>query len=114
MFDPDHLRDLFARFGPISIRNMFGGQGIYAEGRMFALTAFGELYFKVDGENRAAFEAAGGKPFVYEGKAKTATMQYWTIPDADMDDPDAIARWARLSAGAAFRAATKVPKKPKR
>jgi TfoX N-terminal domain len=31
------IQDLLADFGPVSIRHMFGGAGIYADGVMFAI-----------------------------------------------------------------------------
>jgi hypothetical protein len=37
---------------------MFGGWGLYTEGRMFALIAEGQLYFKVDEETRESFMGA--------------------------------------------------------
>lgn len=69
--DPERYRDLFAPWGTVSVRRMFGGLGIYREGLMFALVADGELYFKTDRETVATFEAAGGRQFVYEAKGKT-------------------------------------------
>ena len=35
--DPDFIRDLFASFGPVTVRRMFGGAGLYCEGLMFGL-----------------------------------------------------------------------------
>ena len=35
--DLDWLHDLFEPFGPVSIRRMFGGAGVYRDGVMFAL-----------------------------------------------------------------------------
>lgn len=114
MLDPAYLHDLFAAFGPVSVRAMFGGQGVYAEGRMFALVADGIVYIKVDSDSRPAFEAAGSHPFVYHGKGAPTVMQYFTIPDSDLDDPEAVAKWARLGAAAALRAAaSKAPKRRK-
>ncbi|HEU4518341.1 MAG TPA: TfoX/Sxy family protein, partial [Microvirga sp.] len=54
---------------------MFGGQGIYAGDLMFALEVGGEIFLKVDDGSRAAFEAAGSRPFVYgeEGRSRRAT-----------------------------------------
>ena len=34
--DQDLLRDLFAAAGPIQIRKLFGGQGIYSDGMIIA------------------------------------------------------------------------------
>jgi DNA transformation protein and related proteins len=30
--DPDFIRDLFASFGPVTVRRMFGNAGIFADG----------------------------------------------------------------------------------
>ena len=47
--DPDYLRDLFSSFRPVTVRRMFGGAGLYADGVMFALwSSGGTLYLKVD------------------------------------------------------------------
>jgi TfoX/Sxy family transcriptional regulator of competence genes len=32
MMDPDHLRDLFSSFRPVTVRRMFGGAGIFVDG----------------------------------------------------------------------------------
>ena len=37
--DAESIRDLFQELGPVRVRRMFGGQGIYAGERMFALEA---------------------------------------------------------------------------
>jgi DNA transformation protein len=44
----EFIRDQLGQFGPVSIRNMFGGAGIYRDGLMFALIANEVLYLKVD------------------------------------------------------------------
>ena len=33
---PDDIVELFSAFGPVDVRRMFGGLGIYADGTMFA------------------------------------------------------------------------------
>jgi DNA transformation protein len=45
-----------------SARRMFGGTGIYAEGKMFAIGHGEALYLKVDEESRAEFEELGAGP----------------------------------------------------
>lgn len=79
--DAAYLEDLFAPFGPIAVKRMFGGQGVFHEGLMIALVADDRLYLKADAEARPAFAAAGGEPFVYHGKGKPMEMGYWTVPD---------------------------------
>ena len=99
--DAPALEDLFAPWARVTVKRMFGGLGVWRDGLMFALVAGGTLYLKTDDESRAAFEAAGGKPFVYRGKVKPVSVAYWTPPAAIFDDEDSLREWA----GRAFAAA---------
>ena len=101
------LTDLFAGFGPVSIRSMFGGGGVFHDGLMFALIADDTLYLKVDDINRGDFESEGMKPFTYTGKGKPVSMSYWEVPEATYDDPDLFVEWARKAFAAAQRAKKK-------
>jgi DNA transformation protein and related proteins len=101
--DPEAIRDLFSTVGPVRIRRMFGGQGIYLGELMFALEADGELYLKADAATLEAFRAAGSRPFCYDRDGRTTQMNYWRLPDMAVDDPDEAARWARLALDAAAR-----------
>jgi DNA transformation protein len=102
--DPEALRDLFQELGAIRIRRMFGGQGVFHDGLMFALVANGELYLKVDAESRRAFVGAASRPFVYDRSGRPVEMSYWLMPDDGLDDPSEAARWAGLALAAARRA----------
>ena len=53
--DPAALADLFADFGAVTPRRLFGGAGIYADGVMFALAHGGKVYLKADDATVAAF-----------------------------------------------------------
>jgi DNA transformation protein and related proteins len=68
--DADHIVELFAAFGPVTVRRMFGGAGIYAEGAMFAIVADGMIYLKADGRTIPDFEREGLKPFTYVAKGR--------------------------------------------
>lgn len=83
---------------------MFGGQGIYRDGIMFALVADGELYFKADDQSADRFQSVGSEPFTYKGKGKPITMSYWRLPDTALDDPEELRDWADLAYQAAMRA----------
>jgi DNA transformation protein len=61
--DRDFLIDLFSDFGPVTIRRMFSGFGISADGTNFALALRGGLYLRADAQTIARFEAEGSKPF---------------------------------------------------
>jgi len=113
--DRDFLIDLFAHFGPVTIRRMFSGFGISADGTNFALALRSGLYFRADDQTIARFEAEGSKPFQYQTRAKTVTVNsYWELPARLFDDPEELSEWARAAWHAAQRAAVKKrPKTPK-
>jgi DNA transformation protein and related proteins len=104
--DRDFLIDLFADFGPVTIRPMFSGFGISADGVNFAMALRGGLYFRADENSIARFEAEGSKPFSYQTSAKTVTVgSYWQLPERLYDDPQQLTDWARAALAAAQRAA---------
>ena len=106
--DREFLIDLFAQFGPVSIRRMFSGFGISADGTNFALALRSGLYFRADAETIPNFEAEGSKPFQYQTRAKTVTVaSYWELPARLFDDSEELAVWARAALAAAQRAASK-------
>jgi DNA transformation protein len=96
MRDPEHIQELFAAFGPVSVRRMFGGAGIYADGVMFALVAGEAIYLKADPDGTEAFERERCGPFTYATKDGSRQItSYWQMPDRLYDDPDELAEWAR-------------------
>lgn len=99
--DPLSLQKLFAPFGPIDVRSMFGGQGLYIEGKIFGLVVDGEIFIKVSPSTKPAFAAAGSSPFVYEGKTKPVEMPYWRLPPEALKDPKALVAWAERGLEAA-------------
>lgn len=104
--DRDFLIDLFADFGPVTIRPMFSGFGISADGTNFALALRGGLFLRADEQTIPRFEAEGSKPFQYQTRAKTVTVaSYWHLPERLYDDPEELTEWARAALAAAQRAA---------
>lgn len=71
---------------------MFGGVGIYAGDLFFALIDDDVLYLKVDGSNRADFEAIGSGPF-RPGGAGGEVMQYYALPADLLEEPEALRAW---------------------
>ncbi|MEK6610285.1 MAG: TfoX/Sxy family protein, partial [Gemmatimonadota bacterium] len=59
----DYVLEQLAGLGAVTVRRMFGGAGIYHGGLFFAVLDDDQLFFKVDGETRPAYEAAGSGPF---------------------------------------------------
>jgi len=112
--DRDFLIDLFAPFGPVTIRRMFSGFGISADGINFAMALRGGLYLRADEENIPRFEAEGSKPFQYQTRLKQVTVgSYWQLPERLFDEPDELAGWARDALAAAKRAAERGKRRPR-
>jgi DNA transformation protein len=104
--DPDHIAELFFGFGPVTVRRMFSGAGIFADGLMIALVVDGVIFLKADAATAPRFESEGQTPFSYERKEGRRTiMSYWRMPERLYDDPDELAEWARLSMVVAQRSA---------
>jgi DNA transformation protein len=113
--DRDFLTDLFADFGPVTLRRMFSGFGISADGTNFALALRAGLYFRADEQTIPQFEAEGSKPFSYQTRAKTVTVNsYWQLPARLFDDSEELANWARAALAAAQRAALRKRPKPRK
>jgi DNA transformation protein and related proteins len=98
--DSDFIVELFAPFGRVTVRRMFGGAGLFAEGLMFGLVFDGAIFLKVDDASIPDFEREGSVPFVYT-RAKSAgrvgrhSLSYWRLPERFYDDPEELASWAR-------------------
>jgi len=112
--DPQFISDLFAPFGPVAVRRMFGGAGLYRDGLMFALEFDGVIFLRVDEASIPDFEREGSRPFVYT-RAKRL-----------YDDPEELAVWAERALAIArqkkaaprqrakAKQPSKAPKQPKR
>ncbi|MFL5115740.1 MAG: TfoX/Sxy family protein [Microvirga sp.] len=111
--DADAIRDLFQGLGEVRIRRMFGGQGVFSDELMFALEAGGELYLKADETSVGAFRDAGSRQFFYMKEGRPMPLNFWTLPDQALDDPDEAAGWGRLAVDAARRSASPRRKKPR-
>jgi DNA transformation protein and related proteins len=117
-----YLRDQFRRWGPVEIRRMFGGHGVFRGGTMFALIHDEILFLRSDDANRAAFAAAGMGPFRYRRRGKLVALAYHQAPPEAVEDSDILGQWADLAFAAALRragarakrAAAKKPKAKRR
>ena len=105
------LEEQLNGLGPVSIRRMFSGAGVFADGIMFALVSNDTLYFKADETTRADFEAEGMDAFTYATKGGRNTLiSYWRAPERLFDEPDEMLVWARGALATAKRAGAKKPR----
>lgn len=92
----EYIVDQLSAWAEVSVRRMFGGAGLYCEGKMFGLVADDVAYLKVDDSNRGDFERAGSEAFQpYEDK--NVTMSYYEIPVDVLEDRDELGAWAERS-----------------
>lgn len=103
--DREAIEDLFAPVARVSVRRMFGGQGIFVDGMMVALEADGILYLKSDADSSAAYDAAGADPFSYGTGRKRVVTSYRRMPEDAFEDPDTLRHWYAVAHGAAVRKA---------
>ncbi|MEI9963784.1 MAG: TfoX/Sxy family protein [Caulobacteraceae bacterium] len=99
-----YVQELLAPLGPVRVKSMFGGAGVYADELMFALVFGDDLYLRVDAVTEATFREAGAAPFTYRMKdGREVQMSYWRVPDEALDGPEQAEPWARLALEAAMR-----------
>ncbi|MDB5423354.1 MAG: hypothetical protein JWQ29_770 [Phenylobacterium sp.] len=111
--------DLFADLGGVSVRRMFGGAGVYAEGVMFALIDGDVIYLKADEALKRDLGREGSGPWIYTAaKGPRAGVpgetDYWSLPEAALDDPESACAWARRALAVAAAARASRPRKPGR
>ncbi len=103
------LRDLLSGFTPISVRRMFSGDGVFADGVMFALVIDDVLFLKTDEQSRTAFKAEGLPPFSFVKQGRRIETSYWRAPEELLDDPDELIAWSRRALQAASRSSKRKP-----
>ena len=103
--DAERLNALFEPFALVSVKRMFGGHGVYAEGPCFAIESDGEVFLKADAESQPNFAAVGSSPFIYNARGKAMPTSFWRLPPAGYEDAAEHSHWAVLGLEAARRAA---------
>jgi DNA transformation protein and related proteins len=106
--DNADIEEIFAALGPVTIKRLFSGKGIYYRGLIVGALMRDEVMLKADAVSAPQFQAAGATQWTYTyPNGKTIQMPYWTIPLEALDDPELLASWVRLAFAAASRAEKK-------
>ena len=100
----DDLMEIFATLGPVTIRRMFSGKGVYVGGVIVAIEYEDELRLKADVVSTPDFAAAGATQWTYHGYRGAVLMPYWSIPEDAFDDRDLMDHWTRRALDAGLRA----------
>ncbi|SEG29041.1 TfoX/Sxy family protein [Marinobacterium lutimaris] len=93
--------------GPVTARRMFGGQGLFIDGLMFAIIFDDQLYLKADDHNCQAFLDQGFEPFTYMRQGKRCALSYYQAPDEllgeSLESLELMRLWGNEAFGAALR-----------
>lgn len=96
--DAEWIEELFAGLGPVRLRRMFSGYGVYAGDYCVGLALGDGICLRCDAASEARYRAIGARPFTYTARGKTVTVgAWWLLPESLLDEPDALTDWARLS-----------------
>ncbi|WP_439029069.1 TfoX/Sxy family protein [Gordonia terrae] len=107
MMDDARIAEFFDSVGQVSIRPVFGGKGIYLNGKIIAFQRKDELLVKGDKKAAAKIEKAGGVRMSYrrrKGRRQKVYLPYWSVPESAYDDADEMARWVKIGVDASKRA----------
>ncbi|MBN2028652.1 DUF3788 family protein [bacterium] len=91
-----YVLDQLSTWSEVTARKMFGGVGLYRDGKMFGLIADDVVYLKVDNSNRDDFLQAGSAPFK-PYTDKPPSMSYYEVPSEVLEEPEELVKWAKRS-----------------
>ena len=92
-----YIEEILEPFGPIKIRPMFGGYGIYKLDIIFAVIVHNELYFKADPNTAEYFKSEGSEVLTFDSKGKTISMQYYKVLDEVLENKALLEKWFNLA-----------------
>jgi TfoX/Sxy family transcriptional regulator of competence genes len=91
------LVDRIARFLPdVEARMMLGTIGLYANDEQFGLLDGEDVYLRAGEAHRETFEAQGATP--YSSSGGIAQASYFRVPDAVLDEDEALSTWLTYAA----------------
>ncbi len=102
-----------APLGKVRARTMFGGWGIYVDGRFCAIVHRDALYFKADDLSRPEFESKGLQPFKPFAN-QAMVLSYYDAPAEVFEDDAAMIAWGRRALEAALRNRKQRPPSPRK
>ncbi len=95
------VKDQLSDVPDLIFKKMFGGIGIFDQGKMFGMiSAENKFFLKVNDSNREDFEKMGSQPFNHAKKGKG--MPYWEVPAKIFDDKVELKKWVQRSSAINF------------
>ncbi|MDM0113449.1 TfoX/Sxy family protein [Variovorax sp. J22R133] len=105
------LPEVFEKMGRIEVKRMFGGHGLFLDGRMFALVSKDTLYLKSDAQTASHFDERQLPPFTYLRAGKPTPTSYRQAPEEVFEDRDEAARWGARAFEVALRSGAPASRK---
>ena len=99
----EYVVELMQALGPVMYKRMFGGSGIFLEGKMFGLVADGVLILKADEESKQEFIDLELQQFTYLKQQKEFKMSYYQAPEDALESSDDMEYWAKTAFASALR-----------
>ena len=81
----DYVLEQLREAGEVDCRAMFGGHGLYRDGRFFGILHRGRFYLKTSPMTRKDFEKAGMTPF--KPNARQTLRSYYEVPADVLESP---------------------------
>jgi len=91
-----YVLDQFSAWGEVSARRMFGGAGLFRDGKMFGIVSDDVVYLKVDETNRDKFVEAGSAPFKPFPNRPTM-LSFFEVPPDIFENPEELIKWSEAS-----------------
>jgi len=89
---PDFVIDQLNELGGVTLKAMFGGHGIYKDGKFFGIIHKERLYFKTNEATNKKYQDAGMIFFTPNKKQKL--KNYYEVPPDVLEDSDILKEWA--------------------
>ena len=93
----DYVIDILSPLYQVKTRKLFGGYGLYINGKIFALIAQQELYFKAHNKATEFFIKFNSEPFSYKKRGKIIKMSYWKVPAEILENPELLQQCLSIS-----------------
>lgn len=89
----DFVLDQLADVEDVVARKMFGGFGLYSEGKFFGIISDGVLYFKTDATTKGRYVDAGMDCF--RPSEEQILKNYFEVPADVLDSAVELSGWAQ-------------------
>jgi len=98
----EFVREKLSELEGLNIRKMFGGAGVFMDGKMFGIIHEASFFLKADEDLGRDFMEMGMDRF-QPYKDRKMKMPYFEVPEEILEDNEELASWARRSIEIASR-----------